>query len=226
MADRECPGCGCFYVPDEDDTCPECGCFVPKICPFCGAEYDQRSDIFCPSCHRRIDAYPREVYSWDEAADENIPQVFPDKSGMYELLHVVLPGDEVLKAVNQKAVREASIRHPETIRNICSQPRTCSDCGAAVAPGEKACLQCGHFVPWPCPFCGNTIDSAHKDYKYCPFCGCVFEAYPQRITYSDWLSNNQLVHINKMSKTKSILNWITLILIILITLGYCLFSRH
>jgi hypothetical protein len=77
MADRECPGCGWFYVSDEEDTCPECGCFVPKICPFCGASYDQRYETFCPSCNRKIAAYPREVYSWDDEemdiADDSEP---------------------------------------------------------------------------------------------------------------------------------------------------------
>lgn len=70
MAYRECPGCGFFYVSDEEDTCPECGWPVPRKCPFCGSEYESR-DVICPGCGRQIDTLTHQVLpESDEEADD------------------------------------------------------------------------------------------------------------------------------------------------------------
>lgn len=70
MAYRECPGCGFFYVSDEEDTCPECGWPVPRKCPFCGSEYESR-DVICPGCGRQIDTVTHQVLpESDEGTDD------------------------------------------------------------------------------------------------------------------------------------------------------------
>ncbi len=72
MGYRECPGCGFFYVSDDEDTCPECGELVPRTCPYCGTEYD-RNDFTCPGCGRRIDPLTHTIqpYEVNDEDDEN-----------------------------------------------------------------------------------------------------------------------------------------------------------
>lgn len=70
MAYRECPGCGFFYVSDEEDTCPECGWLVPRKCPFCGSEYTNR-DIICPGCGRQIDTLTHQILPDSDEADDD-----------------------------------------------------------------------------------------------------------------------------------------------------------
>ena len=60
MAYRECPGCGWWYVDDDEDYCPECGWLVPRKCPFCGHEYTGKQ-TYCSCCGRKISAYPEEI---------------------------------------------------------------------------------------------------------------------------------------------------------------------
>ncbi|MDN0047684.1 zinc ribbon domain-containing protein [Megasphaera hexanoica] len=67
MAYRECPGCGWWYVEDDEDYCPECGWLVPRKCPFCGHEYTGKQ-TYCSWCGRKISAYPEEIMADEDMA--------------------------------------------------------------------------------------------------------------------------------------------------------------
>lgn len=67
MAYRECPGCGWWYVDDDEDYCPECGWLVPRKCPFCGHEYTGKQ-TYCSCCGRKISAYPEEIMADEDMA--------------------------------------------------------------------------------------------------------------------------------------------------------------
>lgn len=77
MAYRECPGCGWWYVADDEDYCPECGWLVPHKCPFCGYEYTGRL-TYCVRCRRKISAYPREIWKEDEIDEPYCPSAHND----------------------------------------------------------------------------------------------------------------------------------------------------
>lgn len=70
MGYRECPGCGFFYVSDDEDTCPECGDLVPRTCPYCGTEYDS-NDFTCPGCGRRVDPSTHQILPYDGNAEDD-----------------------------------------------------------------------------------------------------------------------------------------------------------